>query len=129
MDNDPIFVVQKHSSRSVHYDFRLESAGVLKSWAVPKGISTVIGEKRLAISTEDHGLGYADFEGTIPKGEYGAGTVELWDKGAYESKEPLELSLERGRAEILLKGKKLKGKYALIKTKLGWLIFKMNDSK
>lgn len=122
-----VFVVQKHDARNLHYDFRLEVKGVLKSWAVPKGISMKPGEKRLAIATEDHDMSYADYEGTIPKGEYGAGKVEIWDKGTYESTEPMEKSLEIGRAEILLKGKKLEGIFALIRTKMGWLIFKKAD--
>ncbi|MFH1182370.1 MAG: DNA polymerase ligase N-terminal domain-containing protein [Candidatus Woesearchaeota archaeon] len=123
----PVFVVQKHDARNLHYDFRLEVAGVLKSWAVPKGISMNPEEKRLAIATEDHVLSYAGFEGTIPEGQYGAGKVEIWDKGTYESKEPIEASLEKGRAEFLLKGKKLKGLFALIRTKIGWLLFKKAD--
>jgi bifunctional non-homologous end joining protein LigD len=129
MADSPIFVVQKHDARNLHYDFRLEFNGVLKSWAVPKGISTVVGEKRLAIPTEDHELEYADFEGIISKGEYGAGSVELWDKGTYESKEGLSKSLEKGMAEFILNGKKLKGRYAMIRTKMGWLIFRMKDDK
>ena len=119
------FVVQKHDASHLHYDFRLEEAGVLKSWAVPKEPPTVKGIKRLAVAVEDHPLEYAKFEGEIPEGNYGAGKVEIWDSGTYEliKKEPKEI-------EINLNGKKLKGKYVLIKTHYGnkpeksWLLFK-----
>jgi DNA ligase D-like protein (predicted 3'-phosphoesterase) len=115
--------------------------GVLKSWAVPKGPSTDPRVKRLAMPTEDHPMEYADFEGVIPEGEYGAGTVLLWDKGRYtnlrEKKEgdktSMEESLKDGKIEIYLKGKKLKGGYALIRTEKGkgerWLLVKMKDKK
>src|SRR5882757_287147 len=95
------FVVQKHAARRLHYDFRLEMKGVLKSWAVPKGFPTRKGEGWLAVQVEDHPLDYADFEGTIAPGNYGAGTVMVWDKGTYEvSKDQPERALEIGRAHV-----------------------------
>jgi DNA ligase D-like protein (predicted 3'-phosphoesterase) len=99
-------VIQRHDASSLHYDFRLEAEGVLKSWAVPKGPSTDPREKRLAMRTEDHPLAYADFEGVIPKGEYGAGTVIVWDRGSYRSlgEEPIQ-ALEQGHATVWLEGK------------------------
>jgi DNA ligase D-like protein (predicted 3'-phosphoesterase) len=129
-----IFVVQKHSSHSQHYDLRLEVDGVLKSWAVPKGPSLDPRDKRLAIETEDHPIEYAFFEGTIPQGQYGAGTVEVWDRGSYQNmtqKDGLEISMKEalhsGHAAFRLEGKKLKGGYALTRTKRGWLLVKMKD--
>ena len=129
-----IFVVQKHSARSLHYDLRLEVDGVLKSWAVPKGPSTNPKDKRLAIQTEDHPLEYASFEGTIPEGEYGAGTVIVWDTGTFKNmskKDGLDITLpralENGHAAIWLEGKKLSGGYALTRTPRGWLLVKMRD--
>jgi DNA ligase D-like protein (predicted 3'-phosphoesterase) len=129
-----IFVVQKHSSHSQHYDLRLEVDGVLKSWAVPKGPSLDPRDKRLAIETEDHPIEYASFEGIIPQGQYGAGTVEVWDRGSYQNltqKEGLEISMKEalhsGHASFRLEGKKLKGGYALTRTKQGWLLVKMKD--
>jgi bifunctional non-homologous end joining protein LigD len=131
------FVVQKHAASHLHYDFRLELDGVLKSWAVPKGISKTINEKRLAIQTEDHPLDYGKFEGVIPKGNYGAGTVEIWDAGTFDtishtpSKNPLRDSIKAGRVKIKLHGKKLKGTYALIllnkpdEKKKEWLLFRV----
>ncbi|MCC4769416.1 3'-phosphoesterase [Methanosarcina sp. DH2] len=120
----PIFVVQRHDATNLHYDFRLEMDGVLKSWAVPKEPPKKAGTKRLAIETEDHPLGYADFEGEIPEGEYGAGRVEIWDKGTFKL-------LKRNEKEITvtLEGEELKGDYVLIRTKYGkedkgWLFFK-----
>ncbi len=122
-----IFVIQKHHATNLHYDFRIEMNGVLKSWAIPKQPPKAKGTKRLAIQTEDHPLEYADFEGTIPEGMYGAGKVEIWDKGNYEL-----LEHEKGKKiEFKLHGKKLKGKYVLVKTKYGnkpeksWLFFKI----
>lgn len=112
-----IFVVQEHHARRLHFDFRLELEGVLKSWAVPKTPSIKSGTKRLAIETEDHPLEYAKFEGSIPKGEYGAGEVIIWDKGTWETDDdnPME-SLNRGHLKFKLNGKKLKGTYILIRT-------------
>lgn len=129
-----IFVVQKHKARNLHYDFRIEVNGVLKSWAIPKGPSMDTKVKRLAIPVDDHDIEYADFEGEIPEGEYGAGKVIVWDKGTYEhiTKEegdviPIEKAMAKGHFNILLKGKKLKGKFAMLKTKMGWLLVKKSD--
>lgn len=135
--DQPHFVIQKHDASNLHYDFRLEVDGVLKSWAVPKGPSTDPSEKRLAMPTEDHPLEYIDFEGTIPEGEYGAGTVLVWDTGPYRNLKdtPLEQALEEGKVEIWLDGHKLKGGYALIRTGPAdddnprWLLIKMNDDE
>lgn len=117
------FVVQEHNARRLHYDLRLEKEGVLKSWAVPKGIPETPGIKRLAIQTEDHPLDYSEFEGTIPEGEYGAGTVRIWDKGYYELK-----IWEEEKIEFVVTGEKLSGKYILIKMKSTkekeWLLLK-----
>ncbi len=134
----PIFVIQKHSASHLHYDFRLEIDGVLKSWAIPKGPSTNPTKKHLAILVDDHALEYANFEGIIESPNYGAGTVMIWDTGTYrnlKTKNGHEISMDQclknGRVEIWLEGKKLQGGYALIRTKLqtgeGWLFFKMND--
>jgi len=133
----PRFVIQKHDARSLHYDFRLEVDGVLKSWAVPKGPSTDPSQKRLAIETEDHPLDYADFEGVIPQGQYGSGTVLIWDRGTYRNiteKDqglcPLQQALEEGHALVWLEGRKLTGGYALQRIDAGkghWLLIKMND--
>ncbi|TRO43890.1 hypothetical protein E2P30_02415 [Candidatus Bathyarchaeota archaeon] len=117
------FVVQEHHARRLHYDLRLEKDGVLKSWAVPRGIPESTNEKRLAVKTEDHPLEYADFEGDIPKGQYGAGTVKIWDKGVYKVKVWSEEILE-----FNLKGKKLRGRYILVRLKKAgekdWLLLK-----
>ncbi|MEX0774470.1 MAG: DNA polymerase ligase N-terminal domain-containing protein [Phycisphaeraceae bacterium] len=138
---NPIFVIQKHAARSLHYDFRLEVDGVLKSWAVPKGPSTNPADKRLAVHVEDHPLDYADFEGVIPKGQYGGGTVIVWDAGPYHNLKmdkdgreiPVAKAMEMGAVEIWLQGKKLQGGYALIHSKLrgddkNWLLVKMKDA-
>lgn len=123
--DDTMFVVQKHHARALHYDFRLEMNGVLKSWAVPKGISKKPGEKRLAVMTEDHPLAYGSFEGIIPEGNYGAGTVEIWDTGIYSMLEQKEKSLK-----FILKGKKLKGEYVLFNFKdKNWFLFKTQEHK
>ena len=134
-----VFVVQQHNARRHHYDFRLQSGDVLKSWAVPKGPSTDPRDKRLAAPTEDHPLDYADFEGVIPEGEYGAGAVILWDKGQYinvraeksDDGADLEQSYQQGKIEIRLEGEKLKGEYALIKMKKTgqWILIKTRDEE
>ncbi|MDE3045690.1 MAG: 3'-phosphoesterase [Verrucomicrobiota bacterium] len=111
-----LFVVQKHYATHLHYDFRIEYKGVLLSWAVPKGPSRTAGVKRLAVQVEDHPLNYADFEGVIPKGNYGAGKVEIWDRGTYTASH-LKAGLKKGHLAIELKGKKLKGTYDLIQLK------------
>ncbi len=113
-----IFVVQKHDASRLHYDFRLEINGVLVSWAVPKGPSMNPAEKRLAIRTEDHPLEYADFEGVIPEGQYGSGTVMVWDKGTYQPEDgiPQDEQLARGKINVVLHGKKLRGGFALVQT-------------
>ncbi len=121
-----IFVVHEHDASRLHYDLRLEIGGVLRSWAVPKEPPEKEGVKRLAIQTEDHPLEYADFEGTIPEGMYGAGTVRIWDRGEFRLEEELS-----DRLLFELKGKRLIGKYALIKTKFkgkdSWLFFKRKE--
>ena len=120
------FVVQEHSARRLHYDLRLEKEGVLKSWAVPKGIPQKPGEKRLAVETEDHPLAYAKFEGIIPKGQYGAGSVRIWDKGSYTVK-----AWKGDEVEFTLNGEKLHGRYVLVKLKKAagndWLLLKVKD--
>jgi bifunctional non-homologous end joining protein LigD len=128
------FVVQKHEAKRLHYDFRLETKnGVLKSWAVPKGISLDPKVKRLAIMTEDHPLDYLLFEGTIPQGNYGAGTVIVWDTGSYTTDEELSDQLQNGKIIVTLSGQKLKGRFLLIKRKIKelkdsqWLLIKGND--
>jgi len=118
-----IYVVQKHDASHLHYDLRLERNGVLKSWAVPKEPPVHKGVKRLAVETEDHPVEYADFEGVIPEGEYGAGTVEIWDKGTYETEKWVE-----NQIIIRINGTRLKGRYCLIKFKKqknSWLFFKL----
>jgi len=120
------FVVQEHHARRLHYDFRLEREGVLKSWAVPKGIPEKSGEKRLAVETEDHPLEYRKFEGTIPPAQYGAGTVKIWDKGSYEP-----LFWKDDEIEFVLNGERLHGRYVLTRFKKAgqkqWLLIKARD--
>ena len=136
----PIFVIQKHAATTVHYDFRLEVDGVLKSWAVPKGPSTDPRDKRLAVEVEDHQLAYASFEGLIEEGSYGAGAVIVWDTGPYrniterDGKEvPLGRALREGHASVWLEGHKVRGGYALTRTRAGakpqWLLIKRRDSE
>ncbi|MGF7117470.1 DNA polymerase ligase N-terminal domain-containing protein [Methanobacterium oryzae] len=134
--DNPRFVVQKHDASRLHYDFRLEVNGVLKSWAIPKGPSLDPGQKRLAVPTEDHPIDYIDFEGIIPKGNYGAGTVIVWDTGTYRNLKKnisMDHTVEDGHIDIWLDGEKLKGGYALIQTGKGnrkfWLLFKKKDDK
>ena len=126
-----LFVVQKHRATALHYDFRLEANGVLVSWAVPKGPSLDPSQKRLAMAVEDHPLDYARFEGTIPEGEYGGGTVMVWDIGTYELEddEDFATAYKKGRLTFTLHGKKLKGTWSLIRTRgpRQWLLFKRTD--
>src|SRR5262245_56737454 len=125
-----IFVVQKHRASQLHYDFRLESEGVLKSWAVPKGPAFDPKIKRLAMAVEDHPLEYALFEGIIPEGEYGGGTVMVWDFGTYKPEETPDVSaaLRAGELKFTLQGKKLKGSWTLVRTRdRNWLLIKHRD--
>jgi DNA ligase D-like protein (predicted 3'-phosphoesterase) len=137
---EPIFVIQKHAASHLHYDFRLEVDGVLKSWAIPKGPSTNPKDKRLAVPTEDHPMAYADFEGVIPEGEYGAGTVLVWDTGQYRNLTekkgvpiPMAQAVDHGHVKIWLEGAKLKGGYALTRFRTGkdesWLLVKADDAE
>lgn len=141
-NKEPIFVIQKHDATNLHYDFRLEIDNTLKSWSVPKGPSTDPSVKRMAIPTEDHPIAYADFEGVIPEGEYGGGTVMVWDTGTIESNKKdedgntvsLEESFKAGSIEVSLHGKKLNGGYNLVEMKGGkmkgnWLLMKQDDVK
>ena len=136
----PIFVIQQHAARAMHYDLRLQIGNVLVSWAVPKGPSLNPKTKRLAVMTEDHPMEYATFEGIIPKGEYGAGPVIVWDRGTYKNirekdGKPVSMKecLKQGQIEVFLRGKKLKGGFALIRMrgttseKSQWLLIKMRD--
>jgi bifunctional non-homologous end joining protein LigD len=119
------FVVQEHHARSLHWDFRLERDGVLQSWAVPKGPPLEPGIKRLAVATEDHPLDYLEFEGTIPPGNYGAGTVSIWDRGMYAI-----ASETRGKMLLALMGGRLQGAYYLVHTRENqWLMWKLDESK
>jgi DNA ligase D-like protein (predicted 3'-phosphoesterase) len=135
-----VFVVHEHHASHLHYDLRLELDGVLKSWAIPKGPTTNPQEKRLAVMVEDHPFEYRNFEGEIPEGNYGAGKVYVWDKGTYEavgaknSKESSNIireGISRGHISFILKGKRLKGEFALVKLKKSndknWLMIKKSD--
>lgn len=136
------FVVQKHKATRLHYDFRLELGGVLKSWAVPKGPSMNPADKRLAVMVEDHPVSYLDFKGHIPEGNYGAGDVEIWDKGVYFpiNKDSEKISerqaltaLKNGELKIIVLGKKLKGEFVLVNInrdengKKNWLLIKHRE--
>ena len=127
------FVVHEHHATRLHYDFRLEIAGVLKSWAIPKGPSMNSGDKRLAVMVEDHLLEYGDFEGIIPQGLYGAGPVLIWDSGEFEAEGDPETALKQGKLRFALNGKKLKGGFSLVLmrgrgTGKEWLLIKGQDA-
>jgi DNA ligase D-like protein (predicted 3'-phosphoesterase) len=120
-----IYLIHKHAATHLHYDLRLEMDSVLKSWAIPKEPPVGIGTKRLAVQVEDHPLSYASFQGTIPKGEYGAGTVEIWDKGTYEL-----IDRKEDKLVVEINGQKLRGPYVLVrfKDKKNWLFFKKKQT-
>ncbi|HYC70047.1 MAG TPA: DNA polymerase ligase N-terminal domain-containing protein, partial [Opitutaceae bacterium] len=128
----PRFVIQKHDATRLHYDFRLEADGVLKSWAVPKGLPTRAGERTLAIEVEDHPLDYGGFEGTIPAGNYGAGTVMLWDRGVYALEGgDFARAYRQGKVHVALEGEKARGEWTLVRmrrrpgeAKTGWLLIR-----
>jgi len=127
------FVVHEHHATRLHYDFRLEIAGVLKSWAIPKGPSMNSGDKRLAVMVEDHLLEYGEFEGIIPQGLYGAGPVLIWDSGEFEAEGDPETALKQGKLRFALNGKKLKGGFSLVLmrgrgTGKEWLLIKGQDA-
>src|SRR5262249_10655573 len=132
------FVIQKHDASRLHFDFRLELDGVLKSWAVTKGPSLDPSEKRLAVRVEDHPLDYGDFEGTIPKGQYGGGTGMLWDKGGWEAEIDPHEGVGKGKLSFILKGMRLKGGFTLVRMRKGssgrtarenWLLIKQRDAE
>ncbi len=125
---DLVYAIQKHQASRLHFDLRLEEGGVLRSWAVPKIPVNKAGVKRLAVQTEDHPLGYEDFEGRIPEPEYGAGTVQVWDRGTYRA-----LENSPGKLVLEISGRKLAGRFALVRIKAkegvdkNWLFFKLKD--
>src|SRR4051812_22142523 len=128
------FVIQKHAASRLHYDFRLELDGVMKSWAVTRGPSLVPSDKRLAVHVEDHPVEYNTFEGTIPKGEYGGGTVMIWDRGRWQPDDDPREGLKTGRLTFALEGEKLHGKWHLVRmhgrrngSKENWLLIKAHD--
>src|ERR1700759_5042551 len=134
VESSDIFVVQKHDATRLHYDFRLALDGVLKSWAVTRGPSLVPGEKRLAVAVEDHPLEYADFEGTIAKGEYGGGSVIVWDNGTWAPIGDAHRGLKKGHLEFELHGQKLNGRWHLVRMhgkpgekRENWLLIKGDD--
>ncbi len=128
-----LFVVHRHEARNLHYDLRIQADGVLACWAVPKGFSYFPGDKRLAVRTEDHPFDYKDFEGAIPRGQYGAGTMKIWDTGTYILRKSPAISqaLEKGEVKLELRGKKLRGEWHIVRTKAAegrnWLLFKARD--
>jgi bifunctional non-homologous end joining protein LigD len=131
------YFIQKHAARRLHYDFRLEWNGALMSWAVPKGPSENLGDKRLAVHVEDHPIEYGTFEGTIPKGEYGGGTVLLWDRGTWEPHGDVDEAMKKGKLGFTLYGNRLKGNWALVRLRSrdkrdrgrdNWLLIKERDS-
>lgn len=131
----PTFVIQKHDATRLHYDFRLEADGVLKSWAVPKGLPVKVGGRSLAIEVEDHPLDYGGFEGTIPAGNYGAGTVMLWDRGVYVVEGSYDQAYRKGHIHVALAGEKLRGEWTLVRMrprpgekKTSWLVIKGRSS-
>jgi bifunctional non-homologous end joining protein LigD len=124
------FVVHEHHATNLHFDLRLEMGGVLKSWAVPKGVSMNSADKRLAVAVPDHAVSYIDFEGKLPQGTYGAGEVRVWDSGKYETDSDPEKQLEKGKLVFTFFGLKLRGEFALVKMrsqKKNWLIIKADD--
>ena len=127
------FVVHEHHATRLHYDFRLEIGGILKSWAIPKGPSMNSSDKRLAVMVEDHPLDYGDFEGIIPQGHYGAGPVLIWDSGEFQPEGEPEAALKKGKLTFSLEGNKLRGSFSLVQMKgrgtgKDWLMIKGKDS-